>query len=118
MCSVTYNPQPFSSVVLRTTRSLLTASERSTAIGMTRGMIGTTAGGGARKVNFVVKHQHISIPPRSSLMPSRSPHVRERGSGVLNDFSCHMGQGSSMIRELESDSRTRNYMCRTQAIVF
>ena len=24
-------------------------------------------------------------------------HVRERGSGVLNDFSCHMGRGSSPI---------------------
>ena len=37
-----------------------------------------------------------------SLMPSPSPHVRERGSGVLNNFSCH----SSPIRELESDRRT------------
>ena len=35
-------------------------------------------------------------------MPSPSLHVRERGSGVLNDFSCH----SSPIRELESDCRT------------
>ena len=43
-----------------------------------------------------------------SLMPSPSPHVRERGSGVPNDFSW---QGSSPIWELESDSRTHNYMC-------
>ena len=48
VCSVTYNPRPFSSVGLRTTRSLLTASERSTAIGMTTGMIGTTAGRGGK----------------------------------------------------------------------
>ena len=32
-------------------------------------------------------------------------HVRERGSGVLSDFSCHMGQGSSPILALESDPR-------------
>ena len=39
-------------------------------------------------------------------MPSPSPHMRERGSGVLNDFSCH----SSLIWELESNCRTCNYM--------
>ena len=44
--------------------------------------------------------------PWVSLVPSPSPHVRERESGVLSDFSCH----SSPIRELESDLRTRNYM--------
>ena len=43
VCSVTYNPR-FSSVGMRTTRSLLTVSERSTAIGITTGMIGTTGG--------------------------------------------------------------------------
>ena len=32
--------------------------------------------------------------PSTSLVPRPSPHVRERGSGVLNDFSCQMGQGS------------------------
>ena len=53
-----------------------------------------------------------------SLIPSPSPHVRERRSGVLNEFSCHMGQGSSPIWELESDSRTHNYMCMTKVIVF
>ena len=26
---------------------------------------------------------------RVSLVPRPSPHVRERGSGVLSDFSCH-----------------------------
>ena len=41
-----------------------------------------------------------------SLVPSPSLHVRERGSDVLNDFSCH----SSPIWELEPDCRTRNYM--------
>ena len=41
--SATYNP--WTSVVgMRTTRSLLTTSERSTAIGITTGMIGTTGG--------------------------------------------------------------------------
>ena len=39
-------------------------------------------------------------------MPSPSPHVRESGSGVLNDFSCH----SSPIRELKSDCRTSSSM--------
>ena len=39
--SATYNPS-ISVVFLRTTRSLLTASARSTAIGITTGMIGTT----------------------------------------------------------------------------
>ena len=34
---------------------------------------------------------------KTSLVPSPSPHVRERGSGALNDFSCHMGRGSSPI---------------------
>ena len=34
---------------------------------------------------------------RPSLVPSPSPHVRERESGVLSDFSCHMGRGSSPI---------------------
>ena len=29
---------------------------------------------------------------RNSLVPSPSPHMRERGSGVLNDFSCQMGR--------------------------
>ena len=52
--------------------------------------------------------------PRANLVPSPSPHVRERGSGVLNNFSCHMGQGSSPIWELKSDSRTHNYnVCMT-----
>ena len=32
-----------------------------------------------------------------SLMPRPSPHMRERGSGILSDFSCHMGWGSSPI---------------------
>ena len=56
-------------------------------------------------------------------MPNPSPHVRERGSGVLNDFSCH----SSPIRELESDCRTSSstrssmpavqYTCTGNAII-
>ena len=29
------------------------------------------------------------------VVPRPSPHVRERGSGVLSDFSCQMGRGSS-----------------------
>ena len=33
----------------------------------------------------------------TSLMPRPSPHMRERGSGILSDFSCHMGRGSSPI---------------------
>ena len=41
MHSVTYNPR-IPVVFLRTTRSLLTPSPRSTAIGITTGMIGTT----------------------------------------------------------------------------
>jgi len=44
LCSgykTTYNPC-WVGVVLRTTRSVLTVSERSTAIGITTGMIGTT----------------------------------------------------------------------------
>ena len=41
-----------------------------------------------------------------SLEPKPSSHVRERGSGVLNDFSCH----SSLIWELKSDCRMRHYM--------
>ena len=41
--SATYNPG------MRTTRSPLTASERSTAIGITTGMIGTTGGRGEGK---------------------------------------------------------------------
>ena len=41
MHSITYNPS-ISVVFLRTTRSLLTASARSMAIGITTGMIGTT----------------------------------------------------------------------------
>ena len=39
---------------------------------------------------------------KDSLVPSSSLHVRERGSGILNYFSCH----SSRIRELKSDCRT------------
>ena len=35
-----------------------------------------------------------------SLVPRPSPHVRERGSGVLNDFSCQMGRGSSRSESL------------------
>ena len=42
VCKATYNPRGLVSVVRRTTRSVLTASERSTAIGITTGMIGTT----------------------------------------------------------------------------
>ena len=34
----------------------------------------------------------------------------ERGSGVLSNFSCHMGRGSFLIWELKSDSRMHNYM--------
>ena len=45
-----------------------------------------------------------------SLVPRPSLHVQERGSGVLSDFSCQMGQGSSPSWELESDCRMRNYM--------
>ena len=41
MHPVTYNPRIFG-VGLRTTRSPLTATERSTAIGITTGMMGTT----------------------------------------------------------------------------
>ena len=41
MHSATYNPEMFI-VDLRTTRSLLVTLERSTAIGITTGMIGTT----------------------------------------------------------------------------
>ena len=40
-----------------------------------------------------------SLVPRPSsnsveggLVPRPSPHVQERGSGVLNDFSCQMGR--------------------------
>ena len=29
------------------------------------------------------------------VVPRPSPHVRQRGSGVLSDFSCQMGRGSS-----------------------
>ena len=43
-----------------------------------------------------------------SLMPSPSPHMRERRSGVLSDFSCHMGRD---IWELQSGSRTHNIIC-------
>ena len=32
-----------------------------------------------------------------NLVPRPSPHVRERGSGVLSNFSCQMGRGSSLI---------------------
>ena len=57
--SVTYNPW-LCGVGKRTTRSPLTASERSTAIGITTGMMGTTDDK-RRNTNFVnVKHQHIS----------------------------------------------------------
>ena len=48
MYSATYNPR-ISAVGLRTTRSLLTASARSTATGITTGMIGTTTQEGERK---------------------------------------------------------------------
>ena len=44
VCKATYNPRGLVSVVRRTTRSVLTASERSTAIGITTGMTGTTGG--------------------------------------------------------------------------
>ena len=37
-----------------------------------------------------------------------SPHMLKRGSGVLNDFSCH--SSGSPIWELESDCRMRNYI--------
>ena len=63
--SVTYNPRPlFSSVGLRTTRSLLTASERSTAIGITTGMIGTT-GGKRRRCGKALAHFSTAhtLPP-------------------------------------------------------
>ena len=30
----------------------------------------------------------------NSLVPSPSPHMQERGSGVLDDFSCHIGLGT------------------------
>ena len=46
--SATYTPG-ISAVGLRTTRSVLTASERSTIIGITTGMIGTTGGRGEGK---------------------------------------------------------------------
>ena len=53
--SATHNPRT-SLVDLRTTRSLLTASERSTAIGITTGIIGTTGEReGGSKMQFVVK---------------------------------------------------------------
>ena len=45
----------------------------------------------------------------TSLVPRPSPHVREGGSGVLSDFSCQMGWGSSPIWKIESDCRTHNY---------
>ena len=61
--SVTYNPRPlFSSVGFRTRRSPLTASERSTAIGITTGMIGTT-GGKRRKGNVVVNISTFQYHP-------------------------------------------------------
>ena len=60
VCLVTYNPR-FSSVGLRTTRSLLTASERSTAIGITTGMIGTTGGRGGKWIGGQASaHFHTS----------------------------------------------------------
>ena len=42
-------------------------------------------------------------------VPRPSPHVWERGSSVLNNFSCHIGWGSSPIWELKSDCRNHNY---------
>ena len=60
---------------------------------------------------FLVKVSRPSLVPRPS-------HTRERGSGVLSDFFCHMRRVSSPIWELESDSRMHNYMCMTLVIVF
>ena len=57
MHSVTYNPW-LCGVGKRTRRSPLTASERSTAIGITTGMIGTTDD--KRRNTNCVKHQDIS----------------------------------------------------------
>ena len=51
------------------------------------------------------RHWHHSCDKLVSF-PDPLAHVRERGSGVLSDFSCH----SSPIWELESDCRTCNYM--------
>ena len=39
------------------------------------------------------KDTRLSMRVQFNLVPSPSSHVRERGSGVLNDFSCHMGRG-------------------------
>ena len=54
---ITYNPR-LCGVGTRTTRSALTTSERSTAIGITTGMIGTTDD--KRRNTTCVKYQHIS----------------------------------------------------------
>ena len=51
------------------------------------------------------RHWHHSCNKLVSF-PDPLAHVRERGSGVLSDFSCH----SSTIWELKSDCRTHNYM--------
>ena len=64
------------------------------------------AGYAMEKLVLISAHQCMESSSRASctshkdgtsLVPSTSPHVRERGSGVLNDFSCHMGRGSSPI---------------------
>ena len=57
MHSITYNPW-LCGVGTRTTRSPLTASERSTAIGITTGMIGTTDDK-RRNANFVRASAHF-----------------------------------------------------------
>ena len=44
-----------------------------------------------------------TVTANCSLVPRSFPHVWEKGSGVLSDFSCH----SSLIWELWSDYRTR-----------
>ena len=45
---------------------------------------------GLRKVGWGPGNEALDLTGFvDSLVPSPSPHVRERGSGVLNDFSCH-----------------------------
>ena len=34
-----------------------------------------------------------------SFVPRPSPHMRERGSGVLRDFSCHSSESLNQIAE-------------------
>ena len=62
---------------------------------------------------MTVLHVGLSWMALTSLVPRPSPHVRERGSGVLSNFSYQMGRGSSMIWKLESDCRTRNWYSTT-----